>query len=50
MFLLDTTFWVVYVRGKNPLVRQRLAAHSAHEIAACSVVLGELLYGTLRTR
>lgn len=47
MFLLDTNVWVVYLRGKSPLVRQRLAAQYPHEIALCSVVLGELLYGTL---
>ena len=49
MFLLDTNVWVTYLRGKNPQVRQRLATKSAHEVALCSVVLGELLYGTLRS-
>ena len=49
MFLLDTNVWAVYLRGKNPNVRQRLAAESAYEIALCSVVLGELIYGSLRS-
>jgi len=47
MYLLDTNFWVVYLRGKSPLVKQRLAAHATSEIATCSVVLGELLFGAL---
>jgi tRNA(fMet)-specific endonuclease VapC len=47
VFLLDTNVWVVYLRGKNSLLRQRLAAKSANDIAVCSVVLGELLYGAL---
>jgi tRNA(fMet)-specific endonuclease VapC len=49
VFLLDTNVWVVYLRGKNALVRQRLAAKSTDQIALCSVVLGELFYGTLRS-
>ena len=47
MFLLDTNVWGVYLRGKNSLVRQRLAAGSTKEIALYSVVLSELLNGTL---
>lgn len=49
MFLLDTNVWAVYLRGKSLLVRQRLASKSAHEIVVGSVILGELLYGTLRS-
>ena len=40
MFLLDTNVWVSYLRGKNRLVRQRLAAKSVDEIAVASVVQG----------
>lgn len=49
MFLLDTNLWVVYLRGKNLLVEQRLSARAADEIALCSVVLSELFYGVLRS-
>ena len=42
MFLLDTNVCVQYLRGKNVLVRQRLAACPAHEVRLCSVVLSEL--------
>lgn len=47
MFLLDTNVWVVYLRGKDPNLRQRLWAKAAHDIATCSIVLGELHYGAL---
>jgi tRNA(fMet)-specific endonuclease VapC len=49
MFLLDTNVCVQYLRGKNALVRQRLATHPAHEVRLCSVVLSELYVGTLRS-
>ena len=49
MFLLDTNVCVQYLRGKNALVRQRLAAHPAHEICICPVVLAELYIGVLRS-
>jgi tRNA(fMet)-specific endonuclease VapC len=49
MFLLDTNTCVQYLRGKNVLVRQRLAACPAHEVRLCSVVLSELYVGSLRS-
>lgn len=49
MFLLDTNAWVTYLRGRNPLLRQRLAAGTTGEVAVCSSVTGELLYGALRS-
>lgn len=49
MFLLDTNVWAVYLRGKSPQVRLRLAAQPAAEIALGSVVLAELFFGTLRS-
>src|SRR5579885_1013462 len=49
MFLLDTNVCVQYLRGKNVLVRQRLAAHPTHEVRLCSVVLSELYVGVLRS-
>ena len=49
MYLLDTNVWVSYLRGRNHLVRQRLAAKSVYEIAIASVVHGELFYGALRS-
>jgi tRNA(fMet)-specific endonuclease VapC len=49
MFLLDTNVCIQYLRGKNVLVRQRLAACPAHEVRLCSVVLSELYLGVLRS-
>jgi tRNA(fMet)-specific endonuclease VapC len=49
MFLLDTNVCVQYLRGKNVLVRQRLAACPTHEVRLCSVVLSELYVGVLRS-
>ncbi len=49
MFLLDTNVCVQYLRGKNLLVRQRLAACPTHEVRLCSVVLSELYVGVLRS-
>jgi len=49
MFLLDTNVCVQYLRGKNVLVRQRLAACPTHEVRLCSVVLSELYIGVLRS-
>jgi tRNA(fMet)-specific endonuclease VapC len=49
MFLLDTNVCVQYLRGKNVLVRQRLAACPTHDVRLCSVVLSELYVGVLRS-
>lgn len=50
MFLLDTNVWVTYLRGKSSLVKQQIEVKAPHEIALCSVVLGELFYGVLRSQ
>jgi tRNA(fMet)-specific endonuclease VapC len=44
-YLLDTNIWIVYLKGRQQKVRQRLEATGVHEIAVCSIVWGELLYG-----
>lgn len=43
-YLLDSNAWIAYLRGRNPLVTQRIQQQAA-DIALCSVVLGELFYG-----
>ncbi|HWL08123.1 MAG TPA: type II toxin-antitoxin system VapC family toxin [Planctomicrobium sp.] len=48
-FLLDTNVWIAYLRGKNPLIRERIVTRTADEIVLCSVVLGELFHGVLRS-
>jgi tRNA(fMet)-specific endonuclease VapC len=44
-YLLDTNVVVTYLRGKDPLVKQRVDAQSPSDLRVCSVVLGELYYG-----
>jgi tRNA(fMet)-specific endonuclease VapC len=44
-YLLDTNVCVVYLRGRNPLVRTRFAAHPPADLCVCSVVVAELWYG-----
>ncbi len=48
-YLLDTNVCVVYIRGQNALLTQRVLARPRSEILLCSVVKAELIYGTLRS-
>lgn len=47
-FLLDTNSYIVYLRGQNLAMKQRLEAES-QEIAVCSVVKAELFYGAMKS-
>jgi tRNA(fMet)-specific endonuclease VapC len=49
MYLLDTNLCIQYLRGRNALVRQRLAATPIADVSLCSVVLAELYIGALRS-
>jgi len=49
MYLLDTNAWVAYLRQNNPTLLQRLQQHQPADICLCSVVLGELWYGAVRS-
>ncbi len=49
MFLLDTNVGIQYLRGKNVLIRQRLAACPTYEVRLCAVVLSELYLGVPRS-
>ena len=40
---------IQYLRGRNVLIRQRLAAKPVQEIRLCTVVLAELYVGVLRS-
>jgi tRNA(fMet)-specific endonuclease VapC len=48
-YLLDTNVCVVYVRGRNALLMQRVLARPSAELHVCSIVKAELIYGTLRS-
>lgn len=50
-FLLDTNTCVQYLRyGKKSPVAAKLAAQHPGDIALCAVVVGELLFGALRSK
>jgi tRNA(fMet)-specific endonuclease VapC len=44
-YLLDTNIWIIYLKAVETKVRDRLEQTSLADIATCSVVWAELLYG-----
>ncbi|MBD2596531.1 type II toxin-antitoxin system VapC family toxin [Nostoc spongiaeforme FACHB-130] len=49
IYLLDTNACIVYLNRPKSGVRQRLTMLSPQDVAVCSVVKGELLYGAMRS-
>jgi tRNA(fMet)-specific endonuclease VapC len=49
IYLLDTNVCIVYLKGQNSHLKQKLDNILLSEIAVCSVVKGELFYGSLRS-
>jgi tRNA(fMet)-specific endonuclease VapC len=49
IYLLDSNVCIQYMRGRQPLVLQRLSAKPLHEIRLCSVVKAEHYLGALRS-
>jgi tRNA(fMet)-specific endonuclease VapC len=49
IYLLDTNACIIYLKGKNLYLRQKLENILISEIAVCSVVKGELFYGAMRS-
>ncbi len=49
IYLLDTNACIQLWQRKNLTVRRHFAQHSPSEIALCSVVKAELLFGALRS-
>lgn len=47
-FLLDTNTCIIYLRGRNLLLKQRLD-YELQEIAVCSIVKAELFYGARKS-
>jgi tRNA(fMet)-specific endonuclease VapC len=48
-YLLDSNVCVTYLKGKSPLLQQRLNSIPVAEILVCAVVKGELFYGSRRS-
>lgn len=49
-YLLDTNVCIEVLRGRNPAMKERLAASPFEDLCLCSVVWGELHYGVLLAR
>lgn len=50
IFLLDTNVCIHLLNERHPLILQRFRRHTPAEIALCSVVKAELLYGARRSQ
>jgi tRNA(fMet)-specific endonuclease VapC len=48
-FLLDTNIWIALARG-DPDVIARLREHNSRDIACCSIVRAELVFGARKSR
>ena len=48
-FLLDTNTCIIYLRGKNLSLKQKLESIKIQDIAVCSIVKSELFYGALKS-
>jgi len=48
-FLLDTNTCIVYMRGKNLNLKQRLESIIISDIFVCSVVKAEMFYGSMKS-
>jgi tRNA(fMet)-specific endonuclease VapC len=48
-YLLDTNVCVMYLNGRSTSVRDRLHSISLAEMAVCSIVKAELLYGAMQS-
>ncbi|MBF2014644.1 MAG: type II toxin-antitoxin system VapC family toxin [Rivularia sp. T60_A2020_040] len=48
-FLLDTNTCIIYIRGKNSTLKQKLETTPTKDIAVCSIVKAELFYGAMKS-
>jgi len=48
-FLLDTNSWIQFLNGRSEKIRHRLASTHPGDIAFCSVVKAELVYGAVKS-
>ena len=50
MYLLDTNVCIVFLKGKNDSLRQRIDVVPSNQICLCSIVASELLYGAAKSQ
>lgn len=48
-YLLDTNVCIIYLKGRNLNLKQKLDTIVVQEIAVCSVVKAELAYGAMKS-
>ncbi|MFN6531391.1 type II toxin-antitoxin system tRNA(fMet)-specific endonuclease VapC [Nostoc sp. ChiSLP03a] len=48
-FLLDTNTCIIYMRGKNSTLKQKLESTATKDIAVCSIIKAELFYGAMKS-
>ena len=48
VYLLDTSTWILFLKGANINLLQKMEAVAPEEVATCSVVKAELWYGALK--
>jgi len=48
-YLLDTNVCIRYLNGQSDKIRQKLSVRNPEEIALCSVVKAELIYGVQKS-
>jgi tRNA(fMet)-specific endonuclease VapC len=48
-YLLDTNVYIIYLKGRNLNLKQRLEAAPSQEIAICSIVKAELCFGAMKS-
>ena len=48
-YLLDTNTCIIYIKGKNLNLKQRMENTLISDIAVCSVVKSELFYGSMKS-
>ena len=49
IYLLDTNTCIRFLNGESQEVRRQMEAHASRDIALCSVVRAELVYGALKS-
>ncbi len=48
-YLLDTNVCIIYLKGRNLNLKQRLEAIPTQDIAVCSIVKAELCFGVMKS-
>jgi len=48
-YLLDTNVCIIYLKGRNSNLKQKLEALPIQEIVICSVVRAELCFGAMKS-